>query len=177
MSQSAANGMRMQFSVAGRTTLNTSRFTVKDCVFVPDGNACDSVDYAKCFRAPAVKTSSAHSRDISVRAASVLVLITLFVTGFSLLDLVKAKTRLFNDLSGLTLRSGEIAGINTGLALKLTQARDEARICYIASRELGMISAEGVEVIYLHAPDTRPDQSAGQTLPQSALQTSDIKNQ
>ena len=49
---------------------------------------------------------------------------------------------------------------NSELAVQLDAAADGAKICYSAARNLGMVSAEGAEVVYLTAPQTRSDTDA-----------------
>jgi cell division protein FtsB len=44
---------------------------------------------------------------------------------------------------------------NAELALQLEEASDGAKICYAAARNLGMVSAQGADVVYLVAPSTR----------------------
>lgn len=51
---------------------------------------------------------------------------------------------------------------NDALAVDLSKASDSAKICYAAARNLGMVSAEGADVVYLVASDTRPQNPSAQ---------------
>ena len=52
--------------------------------------------------------------------------------------------------------------------MQLDEKSDGAKICYTAARELGMVSAEGADVVYLTAPATRYDtESVQSAVPQA----------
>ena len=158
--------LRMRFSACGRTLPVETRFSVDNRVVVPDGNACENAMYAKCYKAPPGTESSRHQLDISIRTATVLIIIAFLVSGLRVLDCLKTRNQLDRKIAVLNQYADEIIKKNNTLALQISRARDEARVCYIASRELGMISADGIDIVYLHAPNTRPFESARLTMPQ-----------
>ena len=93
-----------------------------------------------------------------------------FVFVLGIITLVNTSRMTEKSKSVSSLRAQIEAGQkeNNELAMQLDEKADGAKICYAAARELGMVSAEGADVVYLTAPSTRREtQSVQSAIPQA----------
>lgn len=145
----------MQFTSAGRQLQMEERITVNDHVYIPDGNASESI-IQKLFESPRKVKSHARIATVSKKSAILLIMLMSMGMGLTILKHMDMKTDKKSELSALCLSIQQMASDNAKLSLHISELKDESRICYLASRNLGMISAEGVDVIFIDAPNTRP---------------------
>ncbi len=110
-------------------------------------------------QAPAAAAAPRHERPgqggISFTSALCTLGLFVFVLGIITLVNTSKMTERAKVLSSQRAQVESIQKENAQLALQLEAASDAAKICYAAARNLGMVSAQGADVVYLVAPSTR----------------------
>ena len=108
---------------------------------------------------PAPVATPRHERPgqggISFTTALCTLGLFVFVLGIITLVNTSKMTERSKALSNQRAQVETIQKENAQLALQLEEAADAAKICYAAARNLGMVSAQGADVVYLTAPYTR----------------------
>lgn len=108
---------------------------------------------------PAPEALPRHERagqgGISITAALCTLGLFVFVLGIITLVNTSKMTERAKALNAQRAQVETVQKENAQLALNLEEAADAAKICYAAARNLGMVSAQGADVVYLVAPSTR----------------------
>ncbi len=158
-----------RYTQVGACSGNACRMTVRPNVLLPYGDL-DENDMPlrgrpPARRAPRMRAAATaaprHERPLKrgLSLATALCIAGFFVFVLGIITLVNTSRMTEKSKALNTLRTQIEAGRkeNNELAMQLDQVSDGAKICYTAARELGMVAAEGADVVYLTAPLTRRD--------------------
>ena len=155
-----------RYAKVGASSGSATRISVRANVLVPYGDL-DENDMPVARRVPqrrAPRTQSAvpmprHERPArgGMTLITALCITGIFVFTLGIVTLVNMSRLTEASKALFTLRTQIEAGqkANNELAMQLDAASDGAKICYAAARNLGMVAAEGAELVYLTAPSTR----------------------
>ncbi len=162
--------LKGKYAQAGTLSGCVCRISVRSYVLLPGGDLdeCNRpVPPKRQIRRSAAHAPSApseaprHERPaqggVSLSTAFAVVGIFVFVLGIITLMNTSRMTERSKSIFSLRTQIEAVQKANSELAVKLDAAADGAKICYAAARNLGMVSAEGAEVVYLTAPKTRSD--------------------
>ncbi len=169
-----------RYAQVGVCSGSACRMTVRPNVLLPFGDL-DENDMPAPLRRPvrrAPRTAGSapvtprHERPVQrgVSFTAALYIVGFFVFVLGIITLVNTSRMTEKSKSVSSLRAQIEAGQkeNNELAMQLDEKADGAKICYAAARELGMVSAEGADVVYLTAPSTRREtQSVQSAIPQA----------
>lgn len=160
---------RGRYAQVGVCSGSACRITVRPNVLLPfgdlDENNMPIPPRRTARRAPRMHPPASavprHERPVqaglSFTAALCIVGFFVFVLGVITLVNTSKLTEKSKSVSALRKQIEASQKANNELAIRLDEAADGAKICYAAARNLGMVSAEGAEVVYLTAPETRKD--------------------
>lgn len=160
---------RGRYAQVGVCSGSVCRMTVRPSVLLPfgdlDENDMPIPSRRPVRRAPRMHPSAGaaprHERPVQAGLSytAALCIVGLFVFVLGIITLVNTSKMTEKSKSINSLRTQIEAGqkANNALAIQLDKASDGAKICYAAARDLGMVSAEGADVVYLTAPETRKD--------------------
>ena len=156
----ARNPNMMMYSVAGREAQPREKMHVKSNVYMPGAEIGEDFDGRTSFSAPNEVYRRKRSWDISFNSAALIIGITLFAMLMMVCTTYVQKTKLVQEYNTIinTMRATQ-RQIDETLP-EVMAARDSSVICYRAAQELGMVASQGVEVIEIYAPDTRPAASS-----------------
>ena len=170
MSQIKSQAM---YSVAGLQDQPGARMSVRSHVYVPGGDA--SAD-RPCAQSAARPVRGKRRRaTVPLRFAAVVLGAAVFAFGMAIVTRMETKTGIAKNMHDMETRTALVQKDNTELAVRVSEARDSARICYAAARNLGMVAAEGTDIVYLLAPVTRPQtMTASLSAEASPLQDSGV---
>ncbi len=158
-----------RYTQVGVSSGNACRITVRQNVLLPYGDL-DESNMPVYRRMPVRRTARAnmaaqvqprHERPVQggVSYAVALCIVGFFVFTLGIITLINTSrmTEKAKSLHALRTQVEAVQKANNDLAVQLDAASDGAKICYAAARNLGMVSAEGAEVVYLTAPVTRKE--------------------
>jgi cell division protein FtsL len=158
-----------RYAQIGACSGSACRISVRPNVLLPYGDL-DENDVPVIKRRPVRRAPPMHSNAIAaprherpvqrgLSFTTALCIVGFFVFLLGIITLVNTSRMTEKAKSLNSLRSQIEAGQkeNDELAMQLDEKSDGAKICYTAARELGMVSAEGADVVYLTAPATRKD--------------------
>ncbi len=158
-----------RYAQVGVSSGSACRMTVRPNVLLPYGDVDENdtpiPPRRPIRRAPRMRPPESamprHERPVQggLSFTAALSILGFFVFVLGIITLVNTSKMTEKSKSLNSLRTQIEAGqkANNELAIQLDEASDGAKICYAAARELGMVSAEGADVVYLTAPDTRKD--------------------
>lgn len=155
-----------RYAKVGVSSGSATRISVRSNVLLPYGDLDENdIPVARRVpvrRAPRTRAAAAAPRHERPVYGGMAFVTALCVVGFVVFTLgivtLVNMSRLTEASKALyTLRTQIEANqkANNELAVQLDAASDGAKICYAAARNLGMVAAEGAEVVYLTAPSTR----------------------
>lgn len=163
-----------RYAQVGACSGSTCRITVRPNVLLPFGDL-DENDMPVPRRRPlrraprmrsAAITEPRHQRPVqgglTFRAALCITGFFVFALGIITLMNTSRMTEKAKSLNSLRAQIEAGQKENNALAIQLDEVSDGAKICYAAARNLGMVSAEGADVVYLTVPDTRKDMESVQ---------------
>ncbi len=154
---SLARSQNMAYAMAGRQPSPFEKMHVHSHVHVPNAEACEDAASRAVYEAP----PQAHRRrgDMTLSMRTVLVLTVLAVAAVAVSYIsARADYARFNKqrqelIDEMQQAQREIIVLKEEVA----KARESSNICYQAAQRLGMVSSQGMEMIEIYAPDTRPD--------------------
>ena len=158
-----------KYAQVGACSGNACRISVRPNVLLPYGDLDESdmpvLKRRPVRRAPPMRSNAMaaprHERPVErgISFNTALCIAGFFVFVLGIITLVNTSRMTENAKTLNSLRTQIEAGQkeNNELAMQLDEKSDGAKICYTAARELGMVSAEGADVVYLTAPATRKD--------------------
>lgn len=158
-----------KYAQVGACNGNACRISVRPNVLLPYGDLDESdmpvLKRRPVRRAPPMRSNAMaaprHERPVErgISFNTALCIAGFFVFVLGIITLVNTSRMTENAKTLNSLRTQIEAGQkeNNELAMQLDEKSDGAKICYTAARELGMVSAEGADVVYLTAPATRKD--------------------
>lgn len=158
-----------RYTQMGACSGSACRMTVRPNVLLPygdlDENAVPLKGRPPLRRAPRMRAAAMdaprHERPLKrgMSLTTALCIMGFFVFVLGIITLVNTSRMTERSKSLNALRTQIEAGQkeNNELAVQLDEVSDGAKICYTAARELGMVSAEGADLVYLTAPLTRKD--------------------
>ncbi len=169
-----------RYAQVGVLSGSACRMTVRPNVLLPYGDL-DENDMPVPIRRPVRRAPRMRAnamaaprherpvqRGLSVTTALCIVGFFVFVLGIITLVNTSRMTEKSKSLNSLRTQIVDGQKANHDLAMQLDKVADGAKICYAAARELGMVSAEGADVVYLTAPVTRKDtQGVQSAIPQA----------
>ena len=155
-----------RYAKVGVSSGSATRISVRPNVLLPcgdlDENDMPVARRVPVRRAPRTRAEAAaprHERPVRGGMAFVtaLCVVGFFAFTLGIVTLVNMSRLTEASKALYTLRTQIEANqkANNDLAVQLDSASDGAKICYAAARNLGMVAAEGAEVVYLTAPSTR----------------------
>jgi cell division protein FtsL len=169
-----------RYAQVGACSGSACRISVRPNVLLPygdlDENDVPVFKRRPVRRAPQMRSDAMaaprHERPVQrgISFTTALCIVGFFVFTLGIITLVNTSRMTEKSKSLNSLRTQIEAGQkeNNELAMQLDEKSDGAKICYAAARELGMVSAEGADVVYLTAPVTRKDtQSVQSAVPQA----------
>lgn len=169
-----------RYAQVGACSGNACRISVRPNVLLPygdlDENDIPVFKRRPVRRAPQMRSDAMaaprHERPVQrgISFTTALCIVGFFVFTLGIITLVNTSrmTEKSKSLNSLRIQIEAGQKENNELAMQLDEKSDGAKICYAAARELGMVSAEGADVVYLTAPVTRKDtQSVQSAVPQA----------
>ncbi len=154
---SLARSQNMTYAAAGRQPRSFEKMHVHSHVHVPNAEACEDTAARPVFTAP--PQAQRKRREVTLSMGTTLVLTVLAVAAVAVCYISarvdythynKQRQELLNEMQAA---QREIIVLKEEVA----KARESSNICYQAAQRLGMVSSQGMEMIEIYAPDTRPD--------------------
>lgn len=147
----------MQYAMAGVQMMPGVRMNVRSNVYIPDSEAgAEREGYRQPYYAVQTQEKPMGPLTVPYRMA-IPFLVCLFLLFFGLAaGKLTQRMNLTNDINAMEANISNLAVANVALQRQVLENRDQARISYLA-QELGMVSATGVEMVPVIAPDTRPE--------------------
>ncbi len=157
-----------RYAQVGVLSASATRISVRPNVLLPFGDLDDNdmpvarrVPVRRAPRTRGAASAPRHERPVrggmSFTAALCVVGFFVFALGIMTLVNMSRLTEASKNLHSLRAQIEAGRKANNELAIQLDAASDGAKICYAAARNLGMVAAEGAEVVYLTAPVTRQE--------------------
>jgi hypothetical protein len=169
-----------RYAQVGVCSGSACRISVRPNVLLPygdlDENDMPVFKRRPVRRAPQMRSAAMaaprHERPVQrgIAFTTALCIVGFFVFTMGIITLVNTSrmTEKSKSLNSLHIQIEAGQKENNELAVQLDEKSDGAKICYAAARELGMVSAEGADVVYLTAPVTRKDtESVQSAVPQA----------
>ena len=155
-------GSKGKYVSAGLQRTPSMAFGVRGTVHLPDSEAGASWydPDQKPYYAQAVLTKKREPMTLPLNTALILLCVLFVAFGVMTLSRTVRKAAIAKDISAMDQAIQKIQNDNAELILKVTEARDMARIGYDAAHRLNMVEAEKADTIIVHAPDTRPFESS-----------------
>ena len=160
------------YAVAGVQQNNPGiRLNVQSHVRLPDSEAGGAEMPWQPYYAGQVAPAPRRHLTVPSRIAAVVLCVMAVVFGGLIISRMSRKAQLARDMTVMENAILQTMKDNQDLAVQVAEARDSARVCFLAVQNLGMIASTGVEPVLVVAQDTRPDQprmTAQETSPYSA---------
>lgn len=133
---------------------------------VPLKSTVTNVAGASAQRSSAMpKHQSPPAKGLAMNKALAIIGCLVFVLGIMTLVKVSEMTEKSKGIDSVLTQITQCKKENDDLTVELAAASQDTDVWYNASQKLGMISAKGVSVVYLEAPQTRTAQVAQADVP------------